>query len=634
MKKKIAICANGWNYDMLLSALEGMKEYALKEDFDTFVFVNFASYSEHDDLMRGELNIYELLDPADYDGVIVFSTSINSEEVARNICERSKAANVPVVSIGMDIEGVHCVSVRNEVGMQELVDHLFEKHNIRKPFFIGGFPDHVDSIARLNVLKKACKEHGVGFGDDDVAYGRWNNTDTDILVEELIKKWDGNLPDSIICANDIMALATCSKLMEHGVLTPEDIIVTGFDNLSEGKDFYPALSTVEQNYKEIALKSCEIIFGELRGDKSVKKEKVNSYFYCGESCGCPGEEDYSGARILYCRHAYKRDLDARQLEQNERNIRRDLTDMSSYSALKETLCEHYRNNHQFEGDGFYICVNKDFFNDVMVSEEELWARVRECGIEALVSLKNGEIVNGLEVNPHKIVPGYTKTPGETHTYFFMPMHSLQNNYGYVVLTDFPYIVKDNILYPYMEKLQQSIKLMRTNLRLRMLSDRDQMTGLYNRFGYEQKALPLYEESLKNKTEATVMFVDINYMKHINDKFGHLQGDNAIRTVVASINANISADSIAVRFGGDEFLIIAPDCDEKKASNIRGSIRDYLDTINKEKKNPYDISASIGYVVTDPVKRPDAVLQDYIREADNIMYEIKKEMHARMDRRKR
>ena len=76
MKKKIAVCANGWNYDMLLSALEGMKEHALKEDFDTFVFLSFASYSEHVDLMRGELNIYELLDPADYDGVIVFSTSI------------------------------------------------------------------------------------------------------------------------------------------------------------------------------------------------------------------------------------------------------------------------------------------------------------------------------------------------------------------------------------------------------------------------------------------------------------------------------------------------------------------------------------------------------------------------------
>ena len=132
----------------------------------------------------------------------------------------------------------------------------------------------------------------------------------------------------------------------------------------------------------------------------------------------------------------------------------------------------------------------------------------------------------------------------------------------------------------------------------------------------------------------VMFVDINYMKNINDKFGHLHGDNAIKTVVSAINDNTSDDTIAVRFGGDEFLVISPDCDEEEASKIRGSIMDRLDSVNDSKVNPYDISVSIGYVVTDPVTRPHEILQEYIKEADKIMYEIKKEMHMKMDRRKR
>ena len=126
----------------------------------------------------------------------------------------------------------------------------------------------------------------------------------------------------------------------------------------------------------------------------------------------------------------------------------------------------------------------------------------------------------------------------------------------------------------------------------------------------------------------VMFVDINYMKHINDKYGHLHGDNAIKTVVSAINENISGDSIAVRFGGDEFLVISPDCDEEKASKIRESIKDRLNSINKEKINPYDISVSIGYVVTDPVKRGDVVLHEYIKEADKIMYERKRALHRK------
>ena len=123
------------------------------------------------------------------------------------------------------------------------------------------------------------------------------------------------------------------------------------------------------------------------------------------------------------------------------------------------------------------------------------------------------------------------------------------------------------------------------------------------------------------------------MKHINDAYGHLHGDNAIRTVVEAISENTDADAVRVRFGGDEFLIIAPECSEDSAGKTKESILEYLKRINEKKTFPYEISVSTGFVVTDPENRPDASLQDYIREADREMYEIKKEMHRKNDRRK-
>ena len=180
----------------------------------------------------------------------------------------------------------------------------------------------------------------------------------------------------------------------------------------------------------------------------------------------------------------------------------------------------------------------------------------------------------------------------------------------------------------MQKLQQSLKLLRTNLRLQLLYDKDPMTGLYNRFGYENKALPLYQESLRNDSAMMVMFVDINYMKRINDQFGHIHGDNAIKTVAESIKVNAKEGWIAVRFGGDEFLIIAPNCDEKEAIETREKILDFLEGRNNDGSQPYKISASCGYVVTDPVHGRDNSLQEYIKEADQLMYAIKQEVHAR------
>ena len=635
MRKKIAVCANGWNYDTLYDALLGIKEYAAKEDFDIFVFLSYASYSEHSTLIEGELNIYELMNPEDYDGIIVFSTALNSVKTAISLCNTALKKRIPVVSIGMEIDGVNSVCVNNETGMRELIEHLIVQHDVKRIFFIGGTPDHVDSIARLRVTREVCGEHGLVFTDEDYGYGKWTNRYTVEVIDRIMSS-DRGLPDAIVCANDIMAMAACTELEERGIDVPKDVIVTGFDNCHDGKMFYPALSSVEQNYREIGYRSCEIIFDEIRANGTDKpaRELVHSRFACGESCRCRGEIDFEAQRILYCRHSYKRSIYAKLLEQNERVMRQWLTEMPSYDILKETLCSHYERNHQFEGEGFFICVNESFFRDVMISEKDLWEKGSSAGIEALVALRNGEIVNGLEVSPSSIVPGYDKKDGEQHVYFFLPMHYFEYNYGYVVLTDFPYLITNDMLYPYMEKLQQSIRYMRTNLRLKELYDKDQMTGLFNRFGYENKALPLYEESLEKKTEVMVMFVDINYMKLINDKYGHLHGDNAIRTVVSAIKANIGEGAIAVRFGGDEFLIIAPACDEAKAAHIKDSLQKYLDDVNKEKTVPYDISASIGYVVSNPVSRPEAGLQDYIREADKLMYEIKKEMHMKNDRRKR
>ena len=632
MKKKIAVCANGWNDDSLFAALEGIKEYAQKEDFDIFVYISFASYSEQKALMQGELNIYKLMHPEDYDGVIVLSTAINSVETAISLCKDCVEKNIPVVSVGMEIEGAHSVCVSNDEGMRDLVTHLVEKHDVKRVFFIGGTPDHVDSIARLDVTKDVLDKHGISFTEKDYAYGRWSNRHTADIIDGIIDSKEG-LPDVIICANDIMAMAACTQLEDRGYYVPEDVIVTGFDNCREGQFFYPAMSTVDQSYRQIGYKACELIYSELNGNTDIFRETVPSRFSCGQSCGCQGEKDYEGLRIEYCRQSFKRSINAKVLEQNERVMRQWMADMPDYKAIKETLRRHYETNHQFEGEGFHICVYEDFFLNVMASEQEIWEKGRSSKIEPLVSLVNGKIVDGLKVGSGSAVPGYSKEPGVSHVFFFMPMHHFENNYGYVVVTDFPYIITENMLYPYMEKLQQSIRLMRINLRLKALSDRDQMTGLFNRFGYENKALPLYETSLLNMSRIMVMFVDINYMKRINDEFGHLHGDNAIMTVVSAIKANIRDDAIAVRFGGDEFLIISPVSGEREASMVRNSILGFLYDRNIEKTVPYEISVSIGYVVTDPESRPDAGLEDYIKDADKLMYEIKKEMHMQNDRRK-
>ncbi|MCR5118576.1 MAG: GGDEF domain-containing protein [Lachnospiraceae bacterium] len=624
MKKKIAVCANGWSPDVLAKAMEGFEEYADTKDFDIYVFVSFASYSEQRQTMQGELNVYNLCELSDYDGVIVFSNLLNSDDTAQEICMKARDLGVPVVSLGMEFDGVTSLCVDNEVGMRELVTHLVEKHGVKRVFYMGGTETHVDSNDRLRITREVLREHGLDLPDENVEYGKWANRRTLEALNRMLKPGE-ELPDAIVCANDIMALAVVTELDKRGIRVPDDVIVTGFDNIEGAEMFYPAITTVKQDYKHVARRACELIYEHIGGDAAKIKVPTKAVF--AESCGCTPLECVK-RRLVYCKHSFQRNTDNNLLEQNERKMRNCLSEVSDFREMREKLRNHYLENHQFEGSAFYLVFNGEYLDKVSADEKELLAEKLSGDLEVLVALRDEKLLDVEHVDAKALIPAYEKKDGERHVFYILPLHYYQYNYGYAVFTDKPYVLNDSMMFPYVEKLQQSVKLLRANLRLQQIYDKDALTGVYNRMGYENKALPLYQASLENNTAMTVMFIDINYMKLINDRYGHDEGDNAIKMVAASISERTEEEWITVRYGGDEFIVIIPECDEKKAVQMKADIEKNLKERCVKRKIPYDLTASIGYVTTDPVNRREATLEEYVKEADDLMYKIKKEMHEK------
>ena len=122
-----------------------------------------------------------------------------------------------------------------------------------------------------------------------------------------------------------------------------------------------------------------------------------------------------------------------------------------------------------------------------------------------------------------------------------------------------------------------------------------------------------------------MIIDLDCFKEYNDTYGHVKGDEVLIAVSDLISSAIKDIGSGYRFGGDEFLIIAPECDDSVARKVKHDILKYMEKKNHDGTRPYKISASCGYVITDPDS--GYPLQEYIREADRLMYEIKREVHA-------
>ena len=157
----------------------------------------------------------------------------------------------------------------------------------------------------------------------------------------------------------------------------------------------------------------------------------------------------------------------------------------------------------------------------------------------------------------------------------------------------------------------------------VLSDlyvKDSMTGMYNRLGYQKLACTLFEEKKKRKENLRIMFLDMDRLKYINDHFGHEFGDFAIKTIANAIMNNCPKGSVPVRTGGDEFVVIHQMMDEQGAKDIEQNIRRQIQEKAEQMQFPFELSVSIGCISTD--MNTDKTLDDYIREADEIMYKEK------------
>ncbi len=101
---------------------------------------------------------------------------------------------------------------------------------------------------------------------------------------------------------------------------------------------------------------------------------------------------------------------------------------------------------------------------------------------------------------------------------------------------------------------------------------DALTGLYNRKYLEDTISKITSQADRSKTSFGVLLLDIDYFKMINDTYGHDIGDNAIKIVAQTLTENIRQSDIAIRYGGEEFLILLYNCDENYIIDIAEKIR--------------------------------------------------------------
>jgi diguanylate cyclase (GGDEF)-like protein/PAS domain S-box-containing protein len=159
-------------------------------------------------------------------------------------------------------------------------------------------------------------------------------------------------------------------------------------------------------------------------------------------------------------------------------------------------------------------------------------------------------------------------------------------------------------------------------RLRVLLITDELTGLYNRRGFFTLADKQIKLASRLEKGLILIYADLDNFKMINDRFGHDEGDNALREVSTILREVFRDSDIIARIGGDEFAIMAIESPETNINILASRLRENLDAYNAASEKTYDLTLSMGIIQCDSEYNLSA--DTLLSRADKLMYEQKKE----------
>ena len=607
---RIAYFAVDWNYELVDQTLRGLKQYT--DTHRNVVLRIFDCFGKDlgNDKDKSEYRIFSLPDLTTFDGAILLGNQIIYEPVRNELVRRIDAAGIPAVSIGCPLPGCVLVNHDNRSAQRDMVHHVIREHNARRLVYLTGNlgNDCPEGKQRLDGFWDACRENAIPSENIQVLEKTWRTTDG----RETALQWleEGfPLPDAFICANDEMALGLMEALQENGVHIPQDVIVTGYDNLDSAQQSCPRLSSVYCDYRKLNYRAMECLI-DMVNEKHVPSVINGEYeIICSESCGCADTAHTDTLRDRYFRQT--RFLRSFYLLQGE--LAESLFEANN---LKDLTAAVLRNRAIFGCHDIFLCINDYYFDNYEKAE---WTQDSESyGREMVLAGRSYIRFPTRQLLPEPYL-------SRERFLVFYPLHYNTYSIGYIALDGLSQAAKMNLHESIMNFLEIAIENIRKKELLRrfneMLDDlyvHDGLTQLYNRFGLERYGEEVFGRMLKKYGSVQVLFTDMDDMKLINDTWGHGSGDEALRAVAQILRENCGEEDFIMRYGGDEFVVIAVGTH----TDLRERILDSAAAWNETSGKPYLLGLSVGCVrITKKEKR---TLDECIREADSIMYRIKTE----------
>lgn len=596
-----------------------LSKTASKHGYNLLTFSAFTIYGSDTKNAAGEYNILHLIPYEQLDALIVCHDTFNSneavEELWKLVTERCQA---PIISIRKKVNGCYNILVEDTDAIPAFVRHFHDVHHFDRIAFMSGPYNHPDAIFRLEKYKEAMAELGLDCPEEYIFEGNfWKDCALDASKHFMSLK---KRPQAIVCANDYMALSLCKELTLQGYSVPQDIAISGFDDVRDARANVPPLTTCYVSVSDMAKKAMETIDTLLNGKEAPACTFVPTKIIIRNSCGC----ESSTMKDLSLSRMYEVELMEQLINQNAHNtfVSISLENMTSAEDIGD-----YLRLEDVPG------IARDFYLCLGIHGNGAYPQVKKKApgfakrSHSIYSLRDLNPIATSSFETKKLLPPEAIRE-EPMAVFFFPIHYLEYNFDYVAATSNGEEAQDTLFHSWLSLIGNTLENSRIRAKnqallekLNMLYHEDFLTKLYNRRGFEQFSEEEFSEAKKHNIKTMTLSIDMDNLKYINDVYGHSHGDLALQTIADAMRQACSGCEICARIGGDEFAVFGYDYSEDKAKQYTENFLQYLKDFNADSSLPYCVNASFGYTISDPslfISR-----EQYMKASDDLLYQNKR-----------
>ena len=608
--------------------MDGMIDATKETGCNIYIFTNHSFRQNNKESAQGAYQIMELPDFEHFDGVIVAPDTIMYPPVASFVMDKLRTSKLPFITLDRSISGHGCLMSSSHDAQYRVIEHLIKVHNCKDIVYVRGPVGYAEADNRYQGYCDALTDNGILIKEENVYEGAFTLESGLHMALQIHAK--GKLPDAIACANDSMAVGVLEYFKRLGVSIPQDVLLTGYDNSETAMYSSPSITSVDKNPHEMGYRAIYEILDIIEG-KEPRQYKIDAHSEQRESCGCGSADDIDIPRLKY--KYIQKEVYSNHLSEL---INANLAQFSGLQSPDEIVPVLKETIHRIDLKVFYLCVcdtNKVFAlpESNMGGDFDL-QQVNTNYTEKMelpLAFENGTL------NSYKAFPKGMVLPqeirernGNGNYYVVTPIHFQNCCYGYVVSGNDKLALMNSLYYSWLmnigvayDNIRKKMLLQDAVIKLNNVWSYDALTQLYNRAGFYYEAKTILEILKFQDSKIFVLFSDVDGLKKVNDSQGHEIGDELIKEMAACFRENLTGDMLAMRYGGDEFVVFGSYESDEEIEIFLQSIQASMDRRNQSGNNSFTLSTSIG--VTKYRAQDVNELSDLIDIADANMYEQKR-----------